>query len=579
MGSTKKILLILAFAIAMAATVSAGAVLNQAEADINFVVNYGYSSTGALDINFNVMDLNVSANATDSNLAIAIYYSTSAGGLDNLIYDGNLVDAVFSCNGTTDFTAMVNCKYSWLDVNNVTDGNYYIDINISDFNVSTEQVQDSNVGSSTSSFKFESTPTISAPANGGSVVYTNNLTLTIAAMEDPSIDTYYLTIDNNAAGGVEINNGTTLTYDFGTVTSSSHTIYVKASDTTDKNTLTATTTFTMTTGPGGQGPFCGDGTCYYDEDSTSCPEDCSEVCGDGACTRTESVGTCPADCTTATTVVCGDGICSPTENGNGPKSCPEDCEGTTPGQQKRETLRERTFTGKPTSQEMVDLLTRVGASQNAIDKASAAVGKTTVRREVTVEKLTSAEGVVSYQAKITVTVSNASGKKLKNVRVLEEIPKLAADTATKLRGNFAILLDDPVVEFDAGTLSAGGTASFIYYIDKEVSEVALNDYSAPVVSNAEEETIPVGSCSGVNCNDGNQCTNDSCSEGNCSYVQVADGTSCGFGNECKAGICVAFTAPPGGTGDAAAGDMTLLIVVAVAVIIGIAAYYIYAHQK
>ncbi len=575
MGFTKKILLIFAILIAMAATVSAGAALNQPQTDINFVVNYGYASTGALDINFNILDLNVSANATDSNLSIAIYYSTSAGGLDNLIYDGNIVDAVISCNGTTDFTTMTNCGYSWLDVNNVADGNYYIDINISDFNVGTEQVQDSNVGSSLYTFKFESTPTITFPVSGTNT-YVTPFTMTYSAFEDPAIDTYFVSLDSNVAG-VEVNNAGNLTYNFGNVSAEAHTIYLKAMD-GDKNTLTKSITFTLAdrTG-GGSGPYCGDGTCYWDEDSTSCPEDCSEVCGDGACTRTESVGSCPEDCTV--TIVCGDGICDPTENGSGPNSCQEDCEGTTPGQQKRETLRERTFTGKPTSQEMVDLLTRVGASPNAIEKASAAVGKTTVQREVTVEKITSAEGDVSYQATITLTISNASGKTLKNVKILEEIPKSAAETATKLRGNFSVLLDDPIIEFDTKTLSPGETISFSYYIDEEVSQAALNDYSAPVVSNAEEEEIPVESCAGVNCDDGNPCTNDSCSEGNCSYVQVADSTSCGFGNECKAGTCVAITAPPGGDDDAASGDMTLLIVVAVVVIIGIAAYYIYTHQK
>jgi hypothetical protein len=41
------------------------------------------------------------------------------------------------------------------------------------------------------------------------------------------------------------------------------------------------------------------------------------------------------------------------------------------------------------------------------------------------------------------------------------------------------------------------------------------------------------------CSDGNACTTDTCSSGSCSYPFVPDGTACGSGTVCKAGVCAA----------------------------------------
>jgi len=53
----------------------------------------------------------------------------------------------------------------------------------------------------------------------------------------------------------------------------------------------------------GPAPFCGDGTCGFEEDCSSCAEDCGEcapspTCGDGTCDFDEDCSSCELDCGT-----------------------------------------------------------------------------------------------------------------------------------------------------------------------------------------------------------------------------------------------------------------------------------------
>ncbi|MGA1874482.1 MAG: S8 family serine peptidase [bacterium] len=67
-------------------------------------------------------------------------------------------------------------------------------------------------------------------------------------------------------------------------------------------------------------PVCGDGTCEFGEDCSTCEADCGPCpyCGDGSCDSNESCSTCPADCSPC----CGDGTCDADETCS---TCPEDC--------------------------------------------------------------------------------------------------------------------------------------------------------------------------------------------------------------------------------------------------------------
>lgn len=60
-----------------------------------------------------------------------------------------------------------------------------------------------------------------------------------------------------------------------------------------------------------------------------------------------------------------------------------------------------------------------------------------------------------------------------------------------------------------------------------------------VMQNLQAICIDKPQCtSNSNCNDGNECTNDMCSNGICTYSNKADGTSCSSGTSiCKSGFC------------------------------------------
>jgi len=88
--------------------------------------------------------------------------------------------------------------------------------------------------------------------------------------------------------------------------------------------------------------ICGDDVCDPAEGPQACPEDCCGTCGDGKCKCSENPDACAEDCGQW---ACGDGTCNPGENpvdciqdcepyacgngtcepGEGPATCPDDC--------------------------------------------------------------------------------------------------------------------------------------------------------------------------------------------------------------------------------------------------------------
>jgi hypothetical protein len=82
----------------------------------------------------------------------------------------------------------------------------------------------------------------------------------------------------------------------------------------------------------GPAPFCGDGFCGFDEECSSCAEDCGEcapspTCGDGTCDLIEDCWSCAYDCgECAPPSYCGDGTCDFDEDCS---TCDFDC-GTCP---------------------------------------------------------------------------------------------------------------------------------------------------------------------------------------------------------------------------------------------------------
>ncbi|MFH1225590.1 MAG: hypothetical protein V1676_07360 [Candidatus Diapherotrites archaeon] len=93
--------------------------------------------------------------------------------------------------------------------------------------------------------------------------------------------------------------------------------------------------------------------------------------------------------------------------------------------------------------------------------------------------------------------------------------------------------------------------------------------------------VPSDPCAGINCNDNNPCTTDNCYSGECSSVAVANGTSCGYGKECRSGACAAVSVakPAESAGGVAGLDMTTLGLIVVVVVVLAGAYFFMVAKK
>lgn len=531
-----------------------------AYADINFAIKYA-DFNAVMDINFTVY---LSQNRGDKNFTIASDLNADR-------YCG-LLGAAYDTNYTA--AGGVNCGYRWTTLSSYRDLNWFIDLNVEVWQaglVSPNDVNSTDANSHLASFFLDRTtvtPTIVAPANNTQANGTDvNFTFT-ANDVNSGVRKYWVFLD----GVVYVDNGRDgdYTFDSAVLSAAYHTLSVLYNDYADNNSAQATAIGINFSQSGG-GSYCGNSVCESGESAANCAEDCSQVCGDGSCTGTESKLTCPSDC--GPKVACGDGTCGTGETSG---NCAADC-GPTQGQEVREAVRSKTSSGKPTSEDIAAILTAAGASQNAIDKASEAVGKTNVERTLLVEKVTPDGGKASYESKLTVKVTNNSGKKLVNVKVVENVPKSVAKKAAEISSTyqFAVLKDDPILEFNVGEIQPNETKTVDYTVKSNVSETAFNSYAQPIVSDAIEVQETADACAGVNCDDGNSCTSDSCSSGTCSNVPVADGTACGLGQICQAGSCVAEQAgqPTAPTPQQGIDATTIGIIVVVVIVIGAGYYY------
>lgn len=358
-----------------------------------------------------------------------------------------------------------------------------------------------------------------------------------------------------------INNSTNTSYTFSIDPSTSlpvtKTYYVKVQDNADNNSASVSIACTYESGSGGTTGYCGDSTCQATEDAASCPEDCKP---------------------SIPSVICGDGICDE-PSGETSENCPADC-GAAPGTTV-EIILEKTISKKPTAERIREILTEAGASETAIEKASAAVGKTTVERKITVKKITDAEGNVSYTTTVTITVENPGKKKFKKVKIIENLPKSVAFSASEIKSKyeFEILKDDPLIRFGLDQINNQEIADIIYVLDKQVTlDQATGWTTLPIVSEFEEEEVspvPIVSCSTeADCDDGNPCTTDRCTANKCSLVKLPDNATCGFGKECIGGVCTAI-----GAEGAPSQDATIIVVIAIIILVAAYAYFKYLKPK
>lgn len=520
--------------------------------------------TGTVGVSFTYIDGNFDTTLHDVNIDIA--FSTTAGAFTtSLVADGNL-DTY--CGVGVNYTSLQTCTFTF-NTTAQTDGNYFIDINITTEIEGGSVDQNSVTDSSDNNFSLDNsvaTLTISAPLAGASSAALVDVVLTYSSSES-DISKYWVQVDSQT----EIDNGTNLSYTFAGLVIGDHLLRVKATDDLDNNSAQATVAISVF-GTSGGGTNCGDNTCNGTETAATCPSDCSAVCGDNACTHTESVDNCPVDC--GPSQVCGNNVCDNGENFN---NCPNDCEAPK-GQIIKEIVLNRETKGKPTPDDMRRILEAAGASPNAIEKATEALSKTSIGRNFEVTKSTDDSGNESFTTVVELVVSNTTGKMLRNVKVIEEIPKQAVENASNIATStvFTVLKSDPIVEFTIDTLDAGETRSIKYRFDDQISDEEIALFSMPFVSDFLEDQ-PVLTCAELNCDDGNSCTIDSCETNRCLNIPAPDGQSCGIGLVCQQGNCT----------DATTGEIVevkeedssgLIIGIVVVVIIAIAAYTFYLKK-
>jgi hypothetical protein len=190
---------------------------------------------------------------------------------------------------------------------------------------------------------------------------------------------------------------------------------------------------------------------------------------------------------------------------------------------------------------------------------------------------------------VTSKILNSSNSHMSNVRVVVNVPKSFAETATKVSSSlpFSVRKDDPIIEFTIDSLAPGDSFNIDYTIGKKIlSSVASKSIFNPLIV-AFTETEVSANCVGINCNDNNPCTSDVCSNAECSNIPLADGVTCGNNKECRAGQCVvkstSTTTPTGGAtqfpSQPAAADSSGLLVVGILIILVILGVFLWKKKQ
>jgi len=270
----------------------------------------------------------------------------------------------------------------------------------------------------------------------------------------------------------------------------------------------------------------GDGICSTEETDTGAGDGCNTGygCRNGACTADSTPGSDPTPTPSG-----GNGASGPTST-----PTPAEEEGTT-----TETILEKTVTETPTEEELKGILENAGLSEEEVEKALEVSDSTTVTREFKVEKVTSAEGAVSYKTTVKINVENKTGKKIENIEVIETIPKNViemleeADLVSEIP--FEILQADPVVKFIVPEIGIGETYFVQYTIGDDINSEQADAWENAVIAEFTEVIDP---CAGVECRVV-PCRLGTCNPetGKCEYPDLEDGTECGEGMACQAGVC------------------------------------------
>ncbi|MBI4044596.1 MAG: hypothetical protein HY392_02725 [Candidatus Diapherotrites archaeon] len=518
---------------------------------------YSYIQDGNLTIDFNVMD-------TDSNglLVDLNYSSTKTEGTGTVIVnDLNIsklnTTGAFNCLDTN-FQNSTQCSIDW-NVIGVGDGNYYLNISVSDgvstdYNSSDLNVLVDNNGPSL---------TISSPSEGATIT-TSTVTLEYSATDtNTGIATYWVSSD----GLTWINNSTSTSYNFTNQANGAHTYYVIATDGADNNSSTASVNVTVSVStPGNQG---GGGVIYCK----------SSYRGANICEPTD---TCFGEWARAAidTKFCCVGTCKPAEEPLPPE----------PPERKELFSLSKEYSVDLLS-EGLPVLDRTGKDVVENRKRFASGEDVLVRRSVLANEVFG--GAEGYNVVMALEVRNRSLNPIKGVEVVEEIDKSLVESASLLKpveGTFEVLEEDPLVRFSMGDLEPGESKRIVYEFDMQSSpsQKMFEEFKPPLVLVLLSEN---DACLGVFCNDYDACTTDYCEKGECKSSPKAEGAVCGEKLECREGACVAMQTPsippvgsepqkPVEAKDTGMSGLVLpLIALLSALVLGLAGYYVYIHRK
>ena len=164
------------------------------------------------------------------------------------------------------------------------------------------------------------------------------------------------------------------------------------------------------------------------------------------------------------------------------------------------------------------------------------LSKVVTHRFVEVTRDSSMTGKRVFNTFMTVKVSNNGFLPVKNVEVVEVIPKVVAESASLIRSDFGfvVLQEDPVIKFMIDELPAGSETEIGYSVEKRVSEEDLNGWNAPVIAGFEEDSGSSEECLQKPCQIG---VYDKLL-GKCVYTNKPDGFSCASDKHCVQGDCV-----------------------------------------
>lgn len=268
-------------------------------------------------------------------------------------------------------------------------------------------------------------------------------------------------------------------------------------------------------------------------ENKECSITVSAVCGDSLCSNTESCSSCATDC----------GQCSSSSSSSSStnSSSGSNSGGTSSSSQKKESKpKDENFqliTNKSvdinyTKEKAESILEETGITEikEVVDEK-----KVVMKRTLRVEKKGSGSNT-EYKSTIFISLENKSSETLKNLRVVEVIPKNIAEKASQIESdyNFVVIKEDPVIEFIIEEVLAGEKKKISYSVKKNLDINSLKEFKEPAAYFAK-----VDLCKNVVCSK-DECNAYSCNPntGKCEASVLPAGTPCGTNGVCRQGKCI-----------------------------------------